>query len=394
MPSNKFISLLVSLFCVILGLQACATAPTEKVPVLELPSKPTGDTKSTEMLKPVSFASLPGWAQDDLREAWPAFMASCAVLGKKTEWREPCQVAGDVNPSDLHAVRVFFEAFFSPHQVINPDGSEAGLATGYYEPLLRGARKRGGKFQVPLHGVPDDLLIIDFSSIYPELKGMRLRGKLVGNRVVPYLSRGELMRSNSLSGKELLWVEDPIEALFLQIQGSGRVQLMDTREMVRLAYADQNGHPYKSIGRYLVDKGEMRLEQASAQSIKAWAKAHPSRVNELLAANPSYVFFKEEKIGASDKGPKGAMGIPLTPQRSIAVDPQYIPLGAPVFLSTTEPGSWNQLDRLVIAQDTGSAIKSPVRADFFWGYGPEAGEKAGKMKQKARMWILLPKPAS
>jgi membrane-bound lytic murein transglycosylase A len=397
MSSNKPVSLLVSLVCVVLGLAACTSAPIEKAPVAapvtELPSKPAEEGKPSEILKPVSFDSLPGWEQDDLREAWPAFMASCNVLIKKNEWKEPCNVALDVNVTDLSAVRVFFEAFFLPYQVVNPDGSESGLATGYYEPLLQGSRKRSGKFQTPLHRVPDDLLTVDLAGAYPELKGMRLRGKLVGNRVQPYPSRAELMQSNSLVGKEIVWVDDPIEALFLQIQGSGRVQLAGTKETVRLAYADQNGHPYKSVGRYLIDKGEMTLSQASAQGIKAWAKSHPHRITELLGANPSYVFFKEEKILATDKGPKGALGVPLTPQRSIAVDPQYIPLGSPVFISTTQPNSAQQLQRLVLAQDTGSAIKSAVRADYFWGYGAEAGEKAGRMKQKASMWILLPKPA-
>lgn len=393
MSSNKFISLLVSSYFVLFGLTACTSAPIETPPAAETPSVASVESKPAELLKPVSFASLPGWAKDDLREAWPAFMASCEVLRKKKEWKEPCQVANGVNATDLDAVQVFFEAFFLPHQVINPDGSEIGLATGYYEPLLRGARKRGGKFQTPLHSVPEDMLTIDLASVYPELKGMRLRGKLVGNRVVPYFSRAELMQSNVLAGKEILWVDDPIEALFLQIQGSGRVQLTDAKEVVRVAYADQNGHPYKSVGRYLIDQGELKLEQASAQGIKAWAKANPARVTELLAANPSYVFFKEETIGLLAKGPKGALGVPLTPQRSIAVDPQYIPLGAPVFLATTQPASSARLERLVLAQDTGSAIKSPVRADFFWGYGQDAGEKAGRMKQKAKMWILLPRMA-
>ncbi len=389
----KSLSLPASLFCVIIGLGACATTPADKAPPVESLPKPA-ETKPVELLKQTGFAALPGWEQDDLREAWPAFMASCRVLVKKREWKEPCQIAQDVNAADASAVRVFFEAFFTPYQVINPDGSETGLATGYYEPLLQGSRKRSGKFQTPLHRVPDDLLTIDLASLYPELKGLRLRGKLQGGRILPYPSRGELMQSNALAGKEIVWVEDPIEALFLQIQGSGRVRLVDAKETIRVAYADQNGHPYKSVGRYLVEKGEMTLDRASAQAIKAWAKANPARVPELLAANPSYIFFKEEKVGSPEQGPKGALGVPLTSHRSIAVDPQYIPLGAPVFLSTTWPSSARPLERLVLAQDTGSAIKSPVRADFFWGYGQEAGEQAGRMKQKARMWILLPKSAS
>jgi len=208
---------------------------------------------------------------------------------------------------------------------------------------------------------------------------------------VPYFSRGDLEQSGALRGKELLWVDDPIEAFFLEVQGSGRVQLADSNETVRVAYADQNGHPYKSIGRYLVDKGEMTLDQASAQSIKAWFAAHPSRQQELLHANPSYVFFKEEKIIDPKKGPKGAMGVTLTPERSIAVDAQFIPLGEPVFLATTQPTSDVALRRLMFAQDTSGAIRNPVRADFFWGFGSEAGEKAGKMKQRGMMWVLLPK---
>jgi membrane-bound lytic murein transglycosylase A len=238
------------------------------------------------------------------------------------------------------------------------------------------------------------LLTIDLAGVYPALKGMRLRGRLVGNKIVPYLSRAELTHANVLAGTELLWVDDPVEAFFLQVQGSGRVRLMDTKETVRVAYADQNGYPYKSIGRYLVEKGELTLEQASAQSIKAWFLAHPSSQQELLNANPSYVFFKEEKLLNPKKGPNGAFGVPLTPGRSIAVDAQFVPLGAPVFLSTTYPNSSAPLQRLMLAQDTGGAIRNPVRADFFWGFGGTAGEKAGKMKQRGMMWVLLPKLAA
>jgi membrane-bound lytic murein transglycosylase A len=310
-------------------------------------------------------------------------------LAKKSDWKEPCTVARDVDAGSEKAVRLFFESFFVPHQVRNPDGSDNGLVTGYYEPLLRGARKRGGPFQTPLHRAPDDLITVDLATLYPELKS--LRGRLVGNKLVPYPSRAQMTESGALAGKELLWVDDPIEAFFLQVQGSGRVQLTDTKETVRIAYADQNGHPYKSIGRYLVDKGELTLDQASAQNIKAWFLAHPERRQELLNANPSYVFFREEKLSDPVRGPKGALGVPLTPERSIAIDPQFIPLGAPVFLATTQPGTDTPLQRLMVAQDTGGAIRNPVRADFFWGFGAEAGEKAGRMKQRGMMWVLLPK---
>jgi membrane-bound lytic murein transglycosylase A len=373
------------------AISACTTIQPEQPskPPAAVPAKPAEAPK--EILRPTTYALLPGWEADNLREAWPAFLSSCEVLVKKYDWKEPCTVARGVDADSEKAVRLFFEAFFTPHQVFNPDGSDNGLVTGYYEPLLRGARKRGGRYQTPLHRAPEDLLTLDLGSLYPELKNMRLRGKLVGNKVVPYPSRADMQVSNMLAGKELLWVDDPIEAFFLQVQGSGRVQLVDARETVRVAYADQNGHPYKSIGRYLVDKGEMTLDQASAQSIKAWFIANPARQQELLNANPSYVFFKEEKLTDPNKGPKGALGIPLTPQRSIAVDPQFIPLGVPVFLVTSLPGKETPLQRLMMAQDTGGAIRNAVRADYFWGFGAEAGEKAGKMKQRGLMWVLLPK---
>lgn len=377
----KRLSLLVSAVAVAAGMVACTTVPPETKPPL----------KPAELYRPTTFAALPGWAQDDLRQAWLAFMASCEVLVRKPDWKEPCTLARDVNAADEKAVRLFFESFFVPNQVINPDGTEQGMMTGYYEPLLRGARKRGGPYQTALYRAPEDLLTIDIASLYPELKGMRLRGKLVDNKVVPYPARAELERSGALVGRELLWVDDAIEAFFLQVQGSGRVQLTDSNETVRVAYADQNGHPYKSIGRYLVDKGELTLAQASMQGIKAWVAAHPARKQELLNANPSYVFFKEEKLPDPSKGPKGALGVPLTPRRSIAIDAQFLPLGAPVFLSTTQPNSEIPMQRLMLAQDTGGAIRGAVRADYFWGFGQEAAESAGRMRQTGRMWVLLPK---
>ncbi|WP_370653915.1 murein transglycosylase A [Undibacterium sp.] len=350
---------------------------------------PPSSMKWSEVYKPVSFAALPGWQQDQLTEVWPAFTASCSALRNKPEWKEPCSIAKEVDAKDTAAIRSFFEAFFTPHQIINPDGSSEGLVTGYYEPLLRGSRQRGGAYQTPLYRTPPDLLTIDLASVYPELKNMRLRGRLVGNKIVPYASRADMLPA--VAGKELLWVDDAIDAFFLQIQGSGRVYLAESNETVRLAYADQNGYPYKSIGRYLVDKGELKLEQASAQGIKEWLGNNPARQDELLNTNPSVVFFKEEKIINPAIGPKGALGVPLTGQRSIAIDAQYLPLGAPVFLVTTQPNSSTSLQRLMMAQDTGGAIRGAVRADFFWGFGSEAGEFAGRMKQKGTMWILLPK---
>jgi len=396
MLSKRF-SLLASPLVITALLSACSTTPPKSVDTARAPSQApaTGPAPvAGPVLRPVAFNAMPGWDRDDVREAWPAFLTSCEVLVKRAAWKEPCTVARTVDANNAGAIRTFFEAFFVPHQVFNPDGSDNGLITGYYEPLLNGARKRGGPYQTPLHRAPEDLLTIDLGSVYPELKNMRLRGKLVGNKVVPYPARAELTQSTAMTGNELVWVDNPIDAFFLQVQGSGRVQFADTKEVVRVAYADQNGHPYRSIGRYLVDKGELTMDQASAQGIKAWLAANPKRQQELLNANPGYVFFKEEKLTDPRKGPKGALGVPLTPQRSVAVDPNFIPLGAPVFLSTTQPGSNTPLQRMMLAQDTGGAIRNAVRADYFWGFGAEAGEKAGKMKQRGMLWVLLPKPGT
>lgn len=376
-----------------LWLSACVTPPPK--PVVTAPSVPVKPTPSAvrpaDYLRVASFSELPGWTDDDLRQTWPALLASCDALAKRTEWNDACKMALMVDATDERAVRSFYESQFIPHQLRNLDGSLQGTVTGYYEPLLKGARTRGGPYQTPLYRAPEDLLTVELGTLYPELKNMRLRGRLSGNKVLPYYSRSELMQQNLLSGKELLWVDDPVEAFFLQVQGSGRVLLNDARETVRVAYADQNGHPYRSIGRYLVDRGELTLDQASMQGIKSWVAANPARQQELLNANPSFVFFREEKISDPTKGPKGALGVPLTPQRSIAIDPQFIALGAPVFIATTQPNSPVPLRRLMLAQDTGGAIRNPVRADFFWGFGAEAGELAGRMKQSAQMWVLLPR---
>jgi len=277
----------------------------------------------------------------------------------------------------------------------NPDGTTKGLVTGYYEPLLRGSRTRGKPYLSPVLGVPADLLTIDLGTVLPDLKNLRLRGRLQGGKVVPYFSRAEISsHEQDYADRTLLYVDDPVELFFLQVQGSGRVRLPDG-STVRLAYADQNGHPYQSIGRLLVERGELTLDQASMPGIKQWARANPSRVNELLNANPSYVFFREQPLkGNEGDGPSGALGVPLTPERSIAVDARYLPLGAPVFLSTSQPDSATALRRLVVAQDTGGAIRGVVRADFFWGFGAQAGSQAGRMKQQGQMWVLLPPGAA
>ena len=340
------------------------------------------------------WKDLPGWAEDDLTVAWPAFLQSCKALASRPQWllwRAACEEARDLAANDTTTLRRFFESRFSPYLLTNPDGTTSGLVTGYYEPLLRGSRTRSSVFSQPVLGVPPDLLTIDLADVLPDLKNMRLRGRLQGNKVVPYYSRADIVsREKEFADRVLFWVDDAIELFFLQIQGSGRIRLPDGK-MVRVGYADQNGHPYQSIGRVLIERGELTSEQASMQGIQGWARANPDKVNDLLNTNPSYVFFREAPIKSNvEDGPTGALGVPLTKERSIAVDPANVPLGAPVFLSTTRPNSSVPLRRVMLAQDTGGAIRGVVRADFFWGFGAEAGAQAGRMKQQGQMWVLLP----
>ena len=376
-----FATILAALF-----LAACTTTPN---------GEPPAAAPFSRVLQPANWTDLPGWKEDDLAAAWPAFMASCRGVASRphgASWKRVCDLARTADGKAGNDPRRFFETQLKPYAIQAADGNAGGLVTGYYEPLLRGSRARTKGFEQPVRGVPEDLLTIDLSVLFPELKDKRVRGRLEGNKVVPYWSRAEIAaRGDKLPSRTLLYVDDAVELFFLQVQGSGRVSLPDGT-LARLNYADQNGYPYQSIGRVLVDRGELKLEEASMQGIQAWARANPGRLQELLNANPSYVFFRE--VPNSKEGPVGALGVPLTAERSIAVDPRSVPLGAPVFLATTRPNSSKPLNRLVLAQDTGGAIKGAVRADFFWGFGKEAGEQAGRMKQSGRMWVLLPPEAA
>ena len=372
----------------LLLLGGCAIVPSP--PPVTPPPSPTA---ATPVLKPADWPQLPGWADSDALASWPVFLNNCAVLKKKPDWQAVCSAAAAFTPQDDRQARDFFERWLSPQQLVANDGRDSGLITGYYEPLLFGSRQPSERFRFPIHGVPDDMLSIDLSSVYPELKTYRLRGRLDGNKVVPYFNRAEIEAGRApLAGRELLWVDDAVDLFFLQIQGSGRVQL-ENGETVRIGYADQNGHPYVSIGKKLVEQGELKLEQASMQGIKQWGERNPEKLIPLLNHNASYVFFRELPPSAinSSGGPPGALGLPLTAGRSLAVDPRAVALGSPVYLATTWPNSAQPLNRLMLAQDTGGAIKGAIRADFFWGFGDEAGKLAGSMRQQGQIWVLLPR---
>jgi membrane-bound lytic murein transglycosylase A len=371
-------------------LGGCAVAPTPPLkPVTPPPTGATPTAPSPAVLKPADWPQLPGWAENDALAAWPAFLVSCGPLKKQAAWQNVCAAATKLSPQDDAGARAFFEQWLIPQQLLSAEGDDTGLITGYYEPLLLGSRTSSARYRFPLYGMPDDLLTIDLASLYPELKKYRLRGRLNGNRIVPYYSRADIEAGKApLQNKAMLWVDDAVDLFFLQIQGSGRVQL-ENGEVVRMGYADQNGYPYASIGKKLVEQGELALDQASMQGIKQWGLRNPEKLPALLDSNASYVFFRE--LPPSPNGPPGALGVPLTGGHSLAVDPRAIALGSPVYLATTWPNSTQALNRLMLAQDTGGAIKGAVRADFFWGFGEEAAKHAGSMRQAGRMWVLLPK---
>jgi membrane-bound lytic murein transglycosylase A len=362
-------------------------------------------------LEPVAFADIDGWQQDDPSAAFAAFRRSCAELATRPDaepmaadpamaplagtpeaWRGACAAA--VDPASPDQARAFFEDWFQPYRV-SDRGLALGLFTGYYEPLLHGSRRFGEPYTVPLYRAPEDLIRVDLGQFKPELAGQAITGRVDGSAFVPYYARAEI-DAGALDGRglELVWVDDPVAKFFLQIQGSGQVQLDDGSRM-RVGYAGQNGHQYHAIGRDLVARGAMTLEEVSLQSIRDWLTAHPEEAAAVMAGNESYVFFDERpELGPAD-GPVGAQGVPLTAGRSLAVDARYIPLGAPVWLETTAPwpGGEGPLRRLLIAQDTGGAIKGPVRGDVFWGTGARAEAIAGRMRSEGRYIVLLPKAA-
>jgi len=385
----KIIGYILVLLLVLAG---CAPkpepVPPPPPPVVEPPPPPPPPITEVDPLKAVDWSQVDGWTADHQDAVLEAFQRSCRVLGSREQWRMACAALPQV-PAEEQVARDYFEAYFQPYEVRNKDGDSNGLITGYYGPELEGSRTRTDVYRYPLYRQPDDLLIIDLDDVYPELGDYRLRGRVVGNRVVPYFERSEIDNGeNPLAGQELFWVADPVELFFLHVQGSGLIDLEDG-EKVMVNYANQNGHPYRSIGRLLIERKAMSRDQMSMQNIRSWVAQNPEAGQELLAENPSYIFFRE--LPPEYQSPPGSLGVPLTAERSLAVDPRTIPLGAPVFIATTVPGSDEPLQRLMVAQDTGGAIKGRVRADFFWGMGPEAGKIAGRMKQPGRLWVLLPK---
>lgn len=347
-------------------------------------------------LQAVSFKSLPHWESDTLSEAWPAFIRSCQKLSTlpkeavflngshASDWTLICSTAMTLGSPNTDTIRKFFETNFTPYKVSS--GSETqGLFTGYYEPQVKGSREKSPQYPAPMYKRPADLVMVEDLGIFrKDLKGMRIAGRVINGNLRPHFTHAEI-DNGALKGDELLWIADPIDAFFIQIQGSAAVKL-DNDETTRLTYAGTNGHPYTAIGRVLIEQQKMKKEEVSMQSIRAWLKDHPEEAKAIMHQNASFVFFAETK----GEGPLGAQGVALTPGRSLAVDPVFIAYGTPVWLDTTHPEGKAPLQRLVIAQDKGGAIKGHIRGDVFWGTGEEAGELAGSMKSKGSYYVLLP----
>jgi membrane-bound lytic murein transglycosylase A len=352
-----------------------------------------------------SWDDLPGWDDDTLAAVLPALVRSCAVwrhrsaetvvgegglAGKVADWLPLCDRAATLAAGDDEGARSLFRELLRPVAVTNR-ADAAGLFTGYYEPTLRGSRTEGGAFTVPLYVRPPELVSVDLGRFRADLKGKRIAGRVEDGALVPYFDRGGI-QEGALAGRglELVWVDSPVDAFFLEIQGSGRIELVDSGEM-RVGFAGQNGFAYSAIGRELVARGAITKDQLSMQAIREWLEANPDEAAAVMRTNASYVFFRE----LTGEGPIGSLGVPLTAERSLAVDPLFVPLGVPVWVDTTlpagAPGGARPLRRILVAQDTGGAINGPVRGDVFWGGGDDAAATAGSMRQEGRLWLLLPK---
>ncbi|MBQ0932116.1 murein transglycosylase A [Ideonella alba] len=348
--------------------------PDLKLSTEPVPLPPGGVARPRAHWIPAAWGELPGWGVDRLSEWLPALRAGC--VAPPEPWQPLCSQLAALKGPDDATLRRFLEDRLVVYRVESPDANPEGLLTGYFEPLVAASRKPTASRRVPLHAVPAEL-----------------------GQKKPWYTRQQIETPGAaavaLKGREIAYVEDPLDALVLQIQGSGRLRLTEpdgSEKLVRVAFAGHNDQPYKSVGRWLIEQGELKAGEASWPGIKDWARRNPRRVQELLWQNPRYVFFREEPLPDPSLGPKGAQGVPLTPGRSIAVDPQSIPYGTPVWIDSTEPLSTRPLQRLVMAQDTGSAIVGAVRADFFWGWGDEPEAQAGRTKQALRVWALWPRP--
>ena len=373
----------VLMLLLVIGMQACASQAGGTS--LNVDARYGGALADT----PLAVETLPGWSEDDLVGVESALERQCELLAQPGPWPRLCIEFRAQRGPDLKA---WIASRFKAWPVLGADNNDLGLITGYYEPILTGSRVRENDSQAPVYKRPNDLLRIEIPNAQDPAAGAassRMRGRLVQDRVLPYYSRAEIETRGVLKGQELLWLDDPVDAFFLHVQGSGRVRLRDGTT-VRVAFSDTNGLPYRPIGRVMRDRGLLPADGVNAPAIKAWLRANPQSAAEIMQTNARYVFFREQAEGAIDVGPAGSLTVPLTPMRSIASDPRVIPPGSLVFMQSAHPSTGQPLQRLTVSQDTGVAIVGPLRADLFWGNGADAEKNAGLMQSRGRLWLLWP----
>jgi membrane-bound lytic murein transglycosylase A len=332
----------------------------------------TPKAQNVTSVEPILVAALPGFSDDDLKGLDGAIENQCKLTNPPAPWPKLC-VEFAAQRTDLKAWLI---GNFFAWPLISNNGTTVGLITGYYEPLLKGSRYRETDQQIPLYKRPADL-------------------QKINGLVQPYYTRADIQNNHVLTGQELIYLDDAIEGFFLEVQGSGRVQLREANgktTQIRVGFADHNGHAYKAIGQVLIEQKVFTREDISAEKIKQWLRDNPEQARQVMQTNPRFIFFSELPEGNPNLGPKGSLAVPLTAERSIASDPKVVPPGSLMFLSTTLPNDGKPLNRVVLSQDTGAAITGQVRADFFFGFGDAAGSLASAMMQSGRLWLLLPKP--
>lgn len=381
-----------------LALAACSDAA--KPPPHSSTEEPTkAHIEPPPELRPIAFSALPGWTADNPTVALQQFRGVCKrfgwktvddpasktwpTLGRNADWATACAAAKAAPNTDP---KTFVEAWFQPYQM--GTATSTGLFTGYYEPEVAGSRSRGGPYQTPLYRKPADIVSAELGAFNADLKGKTVLGRIEKGRFVPYHARAAVARG-ALQGQglELVWLAEPVAGFFMEIQGSGVVKLPDGSRM-RIGYAGKNGRPYRAIGRDLIASGAIQRQDMSMQAIRSWLASNPGQAQGVMNLNPSVVFFREVK----GRGPIGAAGVPLAAGRSLAIDPKYAPLGGLVYIDVPHPEpDQPPIRRLVVAEDTGGAIKGPIRGDLFWGTGDAAGEKAGRMAAQGRYYLLAPK---
>lgn len=412
-----------ALFGVALSFVGCDETPPQKNDTPPETSAAPPKLPAEMQLSPVTFEALPGWGGDRPSAALPALRYSCGVFAKKgnpqawvgpgsyggqvKDWQALCadlqqnfpSAAPEQSDTEDASFRNWLTQHFQPYAVaaVNSDGQAApdGTFTGYYEATLKGSLTRQPGYEVPLYGVPADLVTLDMGDVFSDMAGVKLVGRLTERSVEPYWTRADI-ESGALEKTlgptapppVVAWAADPVDAQILHIQGSGVLELPNG-DSLQVGYAGNNGQKFVGIGKVMLDRGLVAPGQASMPAIRAWLKEHPEQAPDVLTANPRYIFFRS----LNGPGPIGAQGAPLTAGRSLAVDTRYLPLGAPVWLASVDPDAL-PLARLMVAQDVGSAIKGVVRGDFFWGSGEPALEKAGRMKSSGRYYLLLPRLSS